>query len=116
MMQRCGEGRTAPALARRHTMHGYLQSVVDHAGHCANREFAELPGLCPVCQRHMQPFRLAARATDASDAAVDFAFQCSLPDCRRVFVSTYRLGVSDEYELERVGADPWHTPVQSLLY
>ena len=97
-------------------MHGYLQSVVDHSGHCANREFAELPGLCPVCQRHMQPFRLAARATDASDAAVDFAFQCSLPDCRRVFVATYHLGISGEYELERVGADPWHTPVQSLLY
>lgn len=84
-------------------MHGYLHVVLDHTGHPANREFAELPAVCPFCQHHGQPFRLAACATDAEDRAVDFAFQCSRPSCRRLFVVSYHRGPDGDFELDDAG-------------
>lgn len=86
-------------------MHGYLHVVVDHAGHAANREFAELPAVCPHCSSHVQPFRLMACATDAEDRSVDFAFQCSRPSCRRIFVASYHCGPNGEFELDDRGPD-----------
>lgn len=92
-------------------MQSYLHEVVSHAGHCANREFAELPPICPFCKQHGQPFRLTARSTDADDTSVDFVFQCSRPDCRRVFVASYQLGPNGEFELDRVDAERWQDRV-----
>lgn len=94
-------------------MHAHLHVVVDHTGHCTNREFAELPHFCPVCHRQVEPFQLAARCTDDGDTAVDFAFQCSRPSCRHVFVASYHLGPDGEYELDEAPG-PWQQQVLPL--
>jgi hypothetical protein len=94
-------------------MHAHLHVVVDHTGHCANREFAEIPRFCPVCHHQSAPYRLAARCTDDNDVSLDFAFQCSRPSCRRVFVAGYHLGPTGEYELDEV-AEPWQQQVLPL--
>jgi hypothetical protein len=94
-------------------MHGHLHVVVDHAGRCVNREFAALPHLCPICHHQAEPYRLAARSTDDEDATVDFAFQCSRPACRRVYVASYHLGPEGEYELDDA-VEQWQQHVLPL--
>jgi hypothetical protein len=94
-------------------MHSHLHIVVDHAGRCANREFAALPHVCPVCHHQSEPYRLAARSTDDEDTTVDFAFQCSRQACRRVYVASYHLGSESEYELDEV-LEPWQQQVLPL--
>lgn len=81
-------------------MYHYLHVVVNYAGHCANREFAELPCTCPHCGNDVQPWRLAARSTRADDTSVEFAFQCPQPDCRRLFVGRYVLGPDNTFHLD----------------
>jgi hypothetical protein len=93
-------------MKRRTIMNSYLHVVVDHTGRCVNRRFAEWPRTCPSCARHTRPWRLAARAIDDAGDRIDFAFQCTHPDCRRVFVASYHAGYDDELELERT-AEPW---------
>jgi hypothetical protein len=80
-------------------MQDFMHPVVDFDGRCSNRSFAEIPRLCPICDHHVEPWRLAARATSPDDRLVDFAFQCSRPECRRMFVARYHLGPDDEYDL-----------------
>jgi hypothetical protein len=83
-------------------MLGFMHVLVDFAGHCSNREFAEAPRICPVCEHHMDPWRLAAHSTSPGNAGVDFAFQCPRPDCRRTFVAHYEMGPDAEYDLVEV--------------
>lgn len=52
----------------------------------------------------MDPWRISARSTAEDDSTVDFAFQCSRAECRRVFVAGYRLGLDGEFDLESVAA------------
>jgi hypothetical protein len=88
-------------------MKSYLERLVNFNGHCVNRRFAEMPRLCPVCNHHTDPWRLAARSTAPDDSQVDFAFQCTRPTCRRVFVAGYRLGPDGEYDLDPATLEPW---------
>lgn len=80
-------------------MLSFLHPMVDFAGRCSNRAFGEMPRVCPVCHHHTEPWRLAAHSSSPDDAQVDFAFQCSRRECRRVFVTTYELGADQEYDL-----------------
>jgi hypothetical protein len=77
----------------------FMQPVLNYDGRCSNRSFAEMPRLCPICGHHVDPWRLTAHSTSPDNRSVDFAFQCSLPDCRRMFVAHYELGPDDEYDL-----------------
>jgi hypothetical protein len=81
-------------------MLGFREVVVNYVGHASMRRFADLPLLCPECERHMEPWRLAARSTNADDTRVDFAYQCSRPACRRVFIAHYHLGPDGVYDLD----------------
>jgi hypothetical protein len=83
-------------------MLGFLHVLVDYAGHCSNRRFAEAPRVCPSCGHHMDPWRLAAHSTSPSNVEVDFAFQCPRADCRRTFVAHYVLGADAEFDLADV--------------
>ena len=81
-------------------MLSFLHSIVDFAGRCSNQTFAEMPRICPVCPHHTVPWRLAAHSTSPENTSVDFAFQCSRDECRRMFVVNYRLGADMEFDLE----------------
>jgi len=83
-------------------MFGCQQIIINHAGHCEPRRFAEMPRVCPHCLHQMAPWCLAARSTDAHDRTVDFAFQCSRVVCRRIFVTTYRADEEGTYGLEHL--------------
>jgi hypothetical protein len=99
--RRSGRGARGKVQPEVIPMHGFLQAVVNFAGHAANRPFAELPRLCPMCDHHMEPWRLAARSTSVDDTRVDFAFQCPRDECRHIFVSRYHLGPDSEFDLDR---------------
>jgi hypothetical protein len=80
-------------------MRSFTQVVVGFDGHGTVGRFAEVPRHCPVCGHHTDPWRLAARAVDPEAHMVDFVFQCTRDNCRRVFIATYVPGLDGEMDL-----------------
>jgi hypothetical protein len=91
-------------------MHGVTHLLTEFDGYGSRRRFAEVPSTCPACDHVMEPRRLSAHSICPDDTAVEFVFQCSRDDCRRVFVGEYRLGRDSEYEL--LHALPLGLPVE----
>lgn len=76
--------------------------TIDFTGHGASRRYGEVPETCPHCHHHVDPRRLTACDTVLGGTRVDFAFQCPRPECRRVFVGRYELGLDGELDLASV--------------
>jgi hypothetical protein len=85
----------------------HLHALVTYDGRARAVQFDTLPRACPCCGEQCAPWRLSARATSPDDGLVDFAFQCSRPACRRVFVVRYHRVAGGEYELQREDAERW---------
>jgi hypothetical protein len=73
--------------------------------------FAALPDRCPACGGAIEPRRVAAHSTSPDDLVLDFAFQCPLAPCRRIFVGEYaREEEETTFNLRGVhGVAPHHT-------
>jgi hypothetical protein len=85
----------------------YLHVLVTFTGRKASAEFATLPRLCPCCGEMSPLWRLDARSTSPDDSRVDFAFQCSRPECRRVFIASYERNPKGEFTLALDDAEQW---------
>jgi hypothetical protein len=68
----------------------------------AVRTFEGIPEECPECGHFMEPRRLGVHSTAPDDGRADFAFQCSLDPCRRLFLAEY-VREDGVYALRSVG-------------
>jgi len=85
----------------------HLHPLVTYDGRGASVQFDAMPRRCPCCGEPDSPWRLAARSTTYDEAIVDFAFQCSRPNCRRVYVATYHRNDQGDYVLAVDAAASW---------
>lgn len=88
-------------------MRTLLHPMVKFDGRAASVQFDALPRYCPCCGEADSPWRLAARSTCYDDMSIDFAFQCSRPNCRRVFVVTYHRDHAGDYVLDADQSASW---------
>jgi hypothetical protein len=93
---------------------GAMSALVFHhrvqtfRGTGAVRRFTCAPRECPVCGQHMEPRPLVAHSTSPDDLLVDFVFQCSRVNCRRMFVAEYAHEAGNTFELQAVAAPQFH--------